>query len=224
MKNRYFLDMCIILYYAGEGDSEILIKKSKQFVEKKQDNYFLLCYYIRDENLPKWINRQRILLRELIRQLKEERYVPYSSEESKRLYERDKKKILKFITINRNYTDKKKMIMFFEDIFQEIEKRINNFLKEKIDEFVIPIDEIDFKLKSHLFSFLNLGSSIKNDSDAKTIASAIQEHNKTNRELTKELTIITADKTDWNKELLAEVHNSIYLKKKYPKLPEIRYL
>ena len=78
---------------------------------------------------------------------------------------------------------------------------------------VIPINEIDPKLKSCLFTWLT-----PNDSDSKTIASAIQEHNK------KEVVIITADKKDWTKELLEEVHNDPSLKKVYEKLPEIKYV
>lgn len=217
---KWFLDMCIVLYYIGEGDKEIFIKKSKQFINgKKEGDKSLLCYYIKDENLPKWINRQRILFRELIKQINNPNYEPYSSEESKKLYDRDKKKIIKLITIFRKFSDKKEIIEKFENAVQEIEIRINIFLKEKIDEFVIPISEIDFELKSHLFTFLNLGSAIKNDSDAKTLASAIQEHNRN-----KHLTIITADRSDWKKDLLEEVHYHYSLKKKYPELPKIKYL
>ncbi|MBS3100081.1 hypothetical protein J4463_02595 [Candidatus Pacearchaeota archaeon] len=215
---RWFLDMCIILYYVGEGDKEIFIKKSRHFVDEKGQKEFLLCHYIKDENLPRWIDRQKILFRELIKQINDKNYLPYSSEESKRLYERDRKKIIKLITLFRSFSDNKKIIKNFERAVQEIEVRINIFIKEKIDKLVIPVSDIDFELKSHIFTFLNLGSSIKNDSDAKTIASAIQENNNQN------LTIITADKSDWNKELLQEVHNHYNLKKKYPKLPNINYL
>ena len=215
---RWFLDMCIILYYIGEGDKEIFVKKSRQFINEKGQDEFLLCYYIKDENLPKWIDRQKILFRELIKQINDPDYAPYSSQESKKLYERDKKKIIKLITLFRGFSDKKQIIKNFERAVQEIEIRIDIFIKDKIDKIVIPISDIDFELKSHLFTFLNLGSAVKNDSDAKTIASAIQENNN------KQLIIITADKNDWNKELLQEVHNHYNLKKKYPKLPDINYL
>lgn len=216
---RWFLDMCIILYYIGEGDKEILIKKSQKFVNEKKEDKFLLCFYIKDENMPKWLNRQRILFRELIRQTSsKEDYQPYSSKECQYLYDRDKKKIIKLITYFRSLSDRKEIIKKFENAFQEIEFRIKSFLNEKIDEFVIPINEIDFELKSHLLSFLNLGNSIKNDSDAKTLASAIQEHNKNN------LIILTADKSDWNEDLLEEAHYHISLKKRYSELPKINYL
>lgn len=210
---RWFLDMCIILYYIGEGDKQYLIQKSKDFVNKKGEDSFLLCYYIKDSNLPKWLERQRILFRELLKQIKDNTYVPYNSDESKILYDRDKNKITKLLVFFRNTHDKKEIFTKLEKINQEIEIRINLFIETYIDNIVIPISDIDFKLKSCLFTWLT-----PNDSDAKTIASAIQEHNK------KELKIITADKKDWNKELLEEVHNNIQLKKKYPKLPEIKYL
>jgi len=215
---RWFLDMCIILYYISEGDKEIFIKKSQKFVNEKKENKFLLCYYIKDENIPKWLNRQKVLFRELIKQISNSKYEPYSSEECKYLYDKDKKKLIKLIAYFRDVSDKKEIIKKFENAFQEIEFRVNIFLKEKIDEFVIPISEIDFELKSHLFTFLNLGSPIKNDSDAKTLASAIQEHNKNS------LTILTADKSDWNEDLLEEVNYHFNLKKKYPELPKIKYL
>ena len=35
---------------------------------------------------------------------------------------------------------------------------------------------------------------------------------------------MTADKKDWKKELLEEIHEDLFLKKEYPKLPKIEYL
>ncbi len=210
---RWFLDMCVILYFIGEGDKKEFIIKTKNFVNNKKDDQFLVCCYVKEINLPKWIKRQKILFRELIRQIRSKDYIPYSCEESKELYERDKRKIIKLKTIINRSQNKKEVLIKFERTINEIERRVHDFLKRYIDEFVIPVNEIDFELKSCLFTWLN-----SNDSDAKTIASAIQEHNK------KGLMIITADKKDWTKELLEEVHNDIFLKKKYPKLPEIKYL
>ena len=97
-------------------------------------------------------------------------------------------------------------------IFNLLQARISHFIKIYIDEVVIPESEIVFELKSCLSTWL------RNDSDARTIASAIQEHQN------KKLIIITADKKDWTKELLEEVHNNIELKKEYPSLPKIEYL
>ncbi len=209
---RCFLDMCIILYSAGEGDRPDLNKKTKKFIEEKGEDNFLLCYYIKEVDIPKWLKRQKIIYREVLKSLKEESYKLYSSNEAKDLTLRDKKKGIKLLTIFRN----SKIINSInkaERIFLYLEQQINSFLQNYIDEFVIPVGEIDFELKSCLFTWLN-----PNDSDSKIIASAVQEYKKG------ELVIITADKEDWNKELLEEIHNNIYLKKKYPKLPEIKYL
>jgi hypothetical protein len=214
---RKFLDMCIILYYIGEGDRPDLNTKVLKFVKSKEQDNFLLCYYIKEVDIPKWLKRQRIVYGEVLKKLKDPSYNLYSSRESEILIPRDKKKGLKLLTIFKN-VKLEDSLNKVSKISLYIEQQINEFLKRYIDEFVIPISDIDFELKSHLFTFLNLGSVVKNDSDAKTIASAIQENNNQN------LTIITADKSDWNKELLQEVHNHYNLKKKYPRLPEIRYL
>tara|TARA_Y100000310_G_scaffold79677_1_gene76350 strand:+ start:5126 stop:5776 length:651 start_codon:yes stop_codon:yes gene_type:complete len=211
---KWFLDMCIVLYHIGEGDKEIFIKKSQQFInEKRREDKFLICYYIKDENIPKWINRQRILFRELIKQINNSDYEPYSSKESKRLYKRDKKKIIKLITLFRNISDRNEIIKKFENTIQEIEIRINIFFKEKIDKFVIPLSEINFELKSAIFTFTN------NHSDSLTIASGIQYNQK------EEIILLTADKKDWNKSNLEWVFDSQpELIKKYKKIPKIKYL
>jgi len=215
---RWFLDMCIILGYIHEGDNLKIINKTISFVNKKKEDKFVLCYYIKEENIPRWLNRKKIILRESLRQIKDISYKPYSDTECSYLLGKDKNQIMKFIYFANTFQDKTEIIKNFEIAYQEIERRIKEFIDKKVDEFVIPIKEIDFNLKSHLMSFLNLGESIKNDSDAKTIASAIQEHNN------KEIMIITADKKDWDKGLLEEVYNHPYLRKKYSKLPEIKYI
>ena len=210
---RWFLDMCIILSYINEGDNQKIITKTISFVNQKKDDKFVLCYYIKEDNIPKWLNRKRIIFREILRQIKDISYKPYSDTECSRLWERDKNQILKLTSLANTFQDKSEIIKSFENVYQEIERRIKEFIEKNVDELVIPINEIDQQLKSCLFTWLT-----PNDSDSKTIASAIQEHNK------KEIVIITADKKDWTKELLEEVHNDYTLKKVYEKLPEIKYI
>ncbi len=216
---RWFLDMCIILYYVGEGDRKDLNKKSRKFVNEKQDDQLLLCYYIKDINIPKWLNRQKIIQREIIRKLKDNSYKLYTSSESSRLTKRDKKKITKFFILLNTIQESHRKVQIITKIFVELERRINHFLRKYVDEFVIPNEEIDFDLKSCLFTWLD-----GNDSDAKTIASGIQERNNNNNNNKRKLIMITADKKDWTKELLEEVHNDYQLKKKYSKLPKVEYL
>jgi len=210
---RWFLDMCIILGYINEGNNPRIVTKIISFVNQKKDDKFVLCYYIRDDNIPRWLNRKRIIFREILRQIKDSSYKPYSDEECNFLWERDKNQVLKLVSLINSVQDKTEIIKNFENVYQEIERRIKEFIEKNIDELVIPINEIDQKLKSCLLDWLN-----SNDSDAKTIASAIQEHNK------KEIVIITADRKDWTKKLLEEVHNDFSLKKIYEKLPEIKYI
>ena len=210
---RWFLDMCIILGYINEGDNPRIITKTISFVNQKKEDKFVLCYYITDYNLPKWLSRKRIIFREILRQIRDSSYKPYSDEECNQLWERDKNQVLKLTSIANTFQDKTEIIKNFENVYQEIERRIKEFIEKNIDELVIPKNEIDPKLRGCLFNWLT-----PNDSDSKTIASAIQEHNK------KEVVIITADKKDWTKELLEEVHNDYNLKKVYTKLPEIRYI
>ncbi len=61
---NWFLDMCIIIFYAS-GTNDAMEEKTKQFVKSKNKDQYLLCYYIADTNLPKWITRQEIILEEL---------------------------------------------------------------------------------------------------------------------------------------------------------------
>lgn len=210
---RWFLDMCIILYYAGESDDINLKNKTKRFVNNKNKDGFFLCYYIKDVNLPKWKERQHILKRELIRQIKDQNYQPFSSNESQKLHKRDKIKLKKLKSLARRTDNKEKFLQKFQYTQAKKEHYINHFIEYIIDEFVIPKKELDIKLKSCLFTWL-----APNDSDARTIASAIQEHNK------KELKILTADKKDWTKELLEKTQYDYQLKKRYKKLPDIEYL
>jgi len=108
--------------------------------------------------------------------------------------------------------NKKQFVENINQIFNLLQVRVSYFIKTYIDEVVIPESEIDLKLKRCLVTWL------RNESDARTIASAIQEHKN------KKLTIMTSDKKDWTKELLLEVHNDIELSKKYILLPNIEYL
>jgi len=209
---RYFLDMNIPVYYCMQIGAP-LEEKAKQFIKNKKNNTYLLCDYVLNRNLPRWLKRQQIILFEFNQKIKNKDYQLFSNDQSKNLFPKDKIFTERLILNYNKSEDKNNFVKIVNEVFNLLQARINYFIKKYIDEIVIPESEIDFNLKSCLFTWLD-----GNDSDAKTIASAIQEHNK------KELNIMTADKRDWKKELLEEVHNDIFLKKKYPKLPRIDYL
>jgi hypothetical protein len=207
---RFFLDMNIPIFFCLELGNP-LEEKAKKFVESKRENSFLFCHYILDINLPKWLKRQQVILFEFNQKVQNSEYTLFSSEQSIELFPKDKmiiERLVKGYLASKNKDNFKQRI---NEVYILLGARINYFIKKYIDEIVIP--EVDQELKSCLLDWLNL-----NDSDAKTIASAIQENNE------KELEIMTADKKDWKKEILEEIHNHPKLKKKYPKLPKINYL
>ncbi len=208
---RYFLDMNLPVYFCMQMGHP-LEKKAKLFIRNKKDSFFLLCDYIVSRNLPRWLKRQKVVLFEFNQKIQNQAYNLFSSEQSKILFSKDKIFTNRLILNYNQSKNKKQFIENINKIFNLLQARISYFIKIYIDEVVIPESEIVFELRSCLFTWL------RNDSDARTIASAIQEHKN------KKLTIITADKKDWTKELLEEAHNDIELLKEYPSLPKIEYL
>lgn len=209
---RYFLDMSIIVYYCHRTGQDTE-KRVIRFIDSKGKNLFIVCHYILDENLPKWVKRMKIMFKELKRKINAPEYELWSSQESELLFNKDRingEKILRKYELSNN---KKDFLEIMEKGWIYTETMIKRFLKDLIDEKVIPISDIDSELKSALFTFLD------NISDAKTLASGIQEHNK------KELIFITTDKEHWTKNNLEwAIPEHSTLKKKYPKIPEIKYV
>lgn len=208
---KYFLDMNLPIYFCMEIGHP-LEKKAKLFVNNKKDS-FLLCDYIATINLPKWLKRQKSILFEFNQKIQNINYPLFSSEQSKILFPQDKIIVNRLISGHGASQDKSKFVETINNIFNLLQARIDRFIKSYIDLIVVPVNEIDFDLKSCLFTWLT-----PNDSDAKTLASAVQEHNNN------KLTIITADKKDWTDDILKEIHNDSSLLKKYPSLPKIEYL
>lgn len=209
---RCFLDMSVIVYYCYRTGQNIE-KKVIKFVDNKGEKLFIVCYYILDENLPKWVKRMKIMFKEIKRKINDSGHKLWSSQESELLFNKDKingERILKKYELSNN---KKDFLEIMEKGWVYTEARIKIFLRDLIDEKVILIKEIDSELKSALFTYLD------NISDAKTLASGIQEHNK------RELILITSDKEHWTKnnlEWALPEHST--LRKKYPKIPEIKYI
>ncbi len=204
----WFLDMNIIVYHIFEIGHP-LEKKARLFVNKKGNSKFLICEYIQKENLPKWLERQGEILKWFNFKISGQKI----EEDKMNLFNKDKIFLNRLILMYQNSKDQDKFKANTNKIFAFVKIKSRLFLEKYIDEIVIPIKEIDFKLKSCLFTWLH-----PNDSDAKTIASGIQEHQ------INKLILITADKKDWTPKLLLEVHNDVELKKEYPHLPKIEYL
>jgi hypothetical protein len=210
---NWFLDMNIVIYYCFRT-GHFLESKAIKFVNNKGKNRFIICFYITKKNLPGWIQRQGILIKEIKRKINDPSYVLWTSKESGILLEKDKisgEKIIKKYNLSK---DKNRFITSLERSWIYTESRINLFIKNYIDEEVISLEEIDPQLRSNLLIYLD-----NNSSDANTIASGIQAHNKN------ELTMITSDKNHWTKNNLEWAIPPVSpLEKKYPKIPEIKYL
>ncbi|MCH8945353.1 MAG: hypothetical protein IIA85_00325 [Nanoarchaeota archaeon] len=205
---NWFLDMNIIVYYSLEMDHS-LEKKARIFVKNKGHSKFILCEYIQKDNLPKWLKRQEEILRRFNLNISGQQI-----EESKvYLFGKDKIFLNRLILMYENSKDKNKFKINLNKIFNFLRIKIKLFLEKYIDKFVIPIKDIDPELQSSLNTYL------QNISDAKTIASGIQEHQEN------KLILITADKKDWNKENLEwSIPPTSNLEKNYPSLPKIEYL
>ena len=208
---NWFLDMCIIIFYAEiQGKNYEMTAK---FVKEKKENKFLLCFYISKENMPKWIKREKIILKILGEKVENPSHEVEKSEEFGLLFPRDVIKLKKLVGQCLSSRNKEE---YYEKIKENqiiMLKRIDYFLTNLINKEVIPVDKIDQDLKSAIFTFTN------NMSDSLTITSGIQ-HNQE-----EDLTLITGDKHDWNKDNIQWVYDSRPdLAKKYSKVPEIRYI
>jgi len=207
---NYFLDMCIIIFYASDTN-DIKSVNAIKFVNDKKADKFLLCYYITRENMPKWIKRQNIILKIVGTKILNPSYEVEKMEGYQDLFSQDiiilKKRLAQYSS-SENKTEYYLKLRKNHDLLIQ---KINYFITKLVDKEVI--EKVDFELKSALFTF------IQNNSDAITLASAIQYHKE------EALTIITGDKNDWNKNNIDWAFSSKpELAKKYPKIPEIRYI
>ena len=203
--------MCIILYYVSREKSFLHIKAT-EFINNKRD-IFLICFYIIENDMPKYLKRQQIIISEVIRKIRNENYKIGESTEGSFLYGRDKQKAEKLFLQSKLVKNKLDFINKLKDSQKGEEVIIRYFIKYKVEK-VVPVNEIDRELKSNLLSFLE-----GNISDANILASGILHHQK------EELALITADKTHWTKENIEwAVPEQSNLRKKYPKIPEINYI
>src|SRR5690606_37266313 len=139
-------------------------------VKNKNQDKYLLCYYIADKNLPGWMWREEIILGELKNKIKNNSYEVGSVGNGRYLFEKDKIIVKKLYSMYQMSTDK-------YSFFQKAKKnnilmlhQIRHFLKNYIDKKVVPEKDIEFSLNSAIFTFTN------NHSDSLTIASGIQYH------------------------------------------------
>jgi hypothetical protein len=208
---NWFLDMCIIIFYSDKTSKEY--NNVSQRVNKKGGDRFILCYYIFYENLPKWIERQKIILEEVIQKIKNPAYELGSSNMAKTiLFTKDLNRAKKMLMLYSLSDKKEEFCKLLVKNQIDMLQKINFFLNKIVDKKVVPISSIKSELKSAIFGIIN------NHSDAMTLASGIQ-YNKEEK-----IILLTADKKDWTKENLEwALPEHSQLRKEYD-LPEIKYL
>jgi len=201
-----------VIFYSDKTSKEY--SKVIQIINKKQEEKIIICYYILDENLPRWIQRQRVILEEVVKKIKYPVYEMGNSERAKiTLFPNDitrAKKLLAIYSLSNKKEEFYRLLVKNQiDMFQ----RINFFLRKVVDKKVVPINSIKFELKSAIFSIIN------NHSDALTLASGIQYHKE------EKIILLTADKKDWTKDNLEwALPEHSQLRKEYLNLPEIKYI
>jgi len=198
-----FLDTGIIIGYAQDEEKFVLFVKNKK--EK-----FIVCYFVLEKDVHSLTKRMRIIINEVKNKIKDKNY----QINKKELYPRDVERVNKFLSLKEiNKLTDFEFIDFLENFQRIFEFRIDFFIQKLINKKVIPIREINFKLKSSLFTYT------QNHSDANIIASGIQYHQEN------EIVLVTSDRNDWTKDNIDwAIPEHSELRKKYPKIPKIKYV
>lgn len=198
-----FLDTGIIIGYAQDEEKAVLFVKNKKEV-------FIVCYFVLEKDIPSLTKRMRIIINEVKNKLKDKDY----QINKKEIYPRDVERVKKFLSLKEvNKLTDLEFISFLENFQSVFEFRIDFFIQKLISKKVIPIREIDFELKSSLFTYT------QNHSDANIIASGIQYHQE------EDIILVTSDRNDWTKNNLDwAIPEHSELRKKYPKMPKIKYV
>jgi len=198
-----FLDTSIIIGYANDEEKFVLFAKNKK-------EEFIICYYTLEREIPSIKKRLKLIIDEIKKQSPSIRKLI----ENKDIYKQDLFRAEKLLALKESLTKKGLDSNKYLDKIQELfELRMDFFVQNLINKKVIAIKEINFKLKSSLFTYTN------NHSDANILASGIQYHQENN------VILVTSDKKDWTKENLEwALPEFSELRKKYQKIPEIEYV
>ncbi|MFH0874771.1 MAG: hypothetical protein V1859_02450 [archaeon] len=197
-----FLDTGVIFGYAAENDTFSTICKDFFFTYK---NKMITCKYITDKELPKLLERRRILREEVRIKLWDS---SFQIGRSPKLKQRDidiGNKLCKLK--NQQGMTAEKIYSMLHKIDTTIEQRVKFILDNHISESVLLIEKINIKLRDHIHAGLG------NFDDANIMASALQ-HNSVSA-----LKVITTDNNDWPK-----VHEIMKTYKEKCDVPEIYYI
>ena len=196
-----FLDTCIIIDNFNEKSK--LHQQSKKFIQD-EDN-FVISEFQKIREIPYLFFRLKLRSKIIIsKALIPNKNLP----EIKKLNPRDKQEIKEVLS---EYALGLKSIKELFEMKQNVfflEKKLNDFIQNRIKRFVTPMEMINRLLVKTIESFN------KNGQDAMIIASAIEEHQKNS------LILITTDKKDWKQEYITKSCKDA----SYKKIPEVRFL
>ena len=214
MDKDSFFDTNVIIHYANfREETQIeIIKRCYEYISKKTGR-FILCHFVERE-LKRRIEKRKIINKEVVEKAKNKYYdigVSVLGKElgekdvvyARKLYESHKDKDSKVIS---NILAKEQLL------FEEI---IDNFLKNKIDIRVIPIEQIKIELVNAI------RETIENYADCRILSSALQYQN----EQKNIFLFVTADRKDINPNSYDYLKNYSILKNyKFPELHNLMFV
>jgi len=185
MDKTCFLDMGVIvgfLVYAENEESQIddFSLPCTNFLENEK-RLKVSCCSIIDNEMPKFINRWKIMSKEIRKKLSDKDYKMASAE----LYPRDLERAEK-IYLLKNKIGIEKLNESLLNVETVLEIRFDYVKNKMLMDIVVPEKEIDEELRSHFQALTG------NYSDSKVIASAIQYNTNT-----KNVLLVTTDKKDF---------------------------
>lgn len=222
MKN-FFLDQSVIVGYASFifNEPETIIKAIERFgktctdfIESNKKEQFVTCFYIIENDLPKFKNRRKIALQEIRKKLHDPSYEIGSSEmATKYLYKRDinwANRIFSLLGI----LSPKQLFQLLIKIDAVFSIRIDYLIGNIIDKIVIPIEEINKELGNILREFID------DYSDCNVFASVLQYTTESESILeTKKFFFLTLDKEHFNENNISFIEQEPRLKNyKFPEM------
>ncbi len=212
MDKDSFFDTNIIIHYASfreETQTEI-IRKCYEYINKKIGR-FILCHFVEQE-LKKRIEKRKIINKEVIEKTKNKDYDIGISTLGKELKEKDVAYAKKLYEAHKDKDPRviSNILAKEELLFEEI---IDRFLKNKVDEKVIPIEQIKIELVNTLREIIN------NYADCQILASALQYQKDKDIFL-----FVTADRADLNPNHYEYIKDYRILKEyKFPELHNLYF-
>lgn len=224
--NSYFLDQGIIVGYASFifNESEAIIKAVEsfskicvEFIEKNNREEFITCFYIVENDLPKFKNRRGIVLQEIRKKMQNPNYEIGSSDLAKKcLYKRDINWANRIFSLLRVISQKQllNLLIRIDAVFSI---RAEYLIKNIISKIVIPIEEINKELVNVLREFID------DYSDCNIFASVLQYATESKSIIeAKKIIFATLDKEHFNENNTAFIKGGPKLKNY--EFPEVKIL